>query len=102
MMFSIVVPTFRRFDQLQQCLRCLAPGTQTLDPAEYEVIVTDDEGAASPLQQQLSEFPFARWVAGPAKGTAANRNNGAKHARGEWLIFTDDDCLPSPGWLAAF
>src|SRR5439155_4504610 len=32
---------------------------------------------------------------------AANRNHGAKHARGEWLAFVDDDCLPDKGWLEA-
>jgi hypothetical protein len=23
-------------------------------------------------------------------------------ARGEWLVFTDDDCLPSTSWLASY
>ena len=39
---------------------------------------------------------------GPRKGPAANRNNGARCARGEWLAFTDDDCLPSSDWLAQY
>ncbi|MBA3672048.1 MAG: glycosyltransferase, partial [Gemmatimonadaceae bacterium] len=29
-------------------------------------------------------------------------NAGAAAARGEWLVFTDDDCLPADGWLAAY
>jgi GT2 family glycosyltransferase len=46
--------------------------------------------------------PWVRWVPGPRRGPGANRNSGARHARGEWLAFTDDDCLPEPQWLEAF
>jgi GT2 family glycosyltransferase len=35
-------------------------------------------------------------------GPAAARNAGANGARGALLAFTDDDCLPDPGWLTAF
>lgn len=80
----------------------VAPGTQTLAAARYEVVVSDD--GASPTAAALvgERFPWARWQAGPRRGPAANRNAGARAARGAWLVFTDDDCLPAPGWLAAF
>lgn len=66
------------------------------------MIVTDD-GSNSTAEGMLRErYPWARWIAGPRRGPAANRNNGARAARGEWLAFTDDDCLPEPGWLAAY
>jgi GT2 family glycosyltransferase len=41
-------------------------------------------------------------MAGPRRGPAANRNNGARFARGAWLAFTDDDCLPDPHWLERY
>lgn len=72
------------------------------DASEYEVIVTDD-GSRTTAELMLRErFPWARWIAGPCRGPAANRNNGARVARGDWLAFTDDDCLPEPNWLAGF
>ena len=43
-----------------------------------------------------------RYTRGPQNGPAANRNNGAAFANGNWLIFTDDDCLPDKGWLEAY
>jgi GT2 family glycosyltransferase len=66
------------------------------------VLVTDD--GTQPSAQGLidSAYPRVQWVQGPQRGPAANRNNGTRHAQGEWLVFTDDDCLPEPGWLAAF
>lgn len=99
---SVVIPTCHRNDLLAKCLDCLAPGVQTLPPKQYEVIVTDD-GSHSTAEQIVREcYPWARWLEGPHKGPAANRNNGASHAQGEWLVFTDDDCLPKPEWLAAY
>ncbi len=99
---SVVIPTYHRNDLLAQCLDCLAPKIQTLPADHYEVIVTDD-GSQTTAEEMIREhYPWAKWVAGPRKGAAANRNNGAKYARGEFIAFTDDDCLPSPSWLSEF
>lgn len=99
---SVVVPTFHRNADLARCLERLAPRAQALAADAYEVIVSDD-GVASTAETMLRDrFPWARWVRGPRRGPAANRNCGARFARGAWLVFTDDDCLPEPGWLRAF
>lgn len=99
--FSVVIPTCHRNDSLALCLDRLAPGAQTLPFDRYEVIVTDDgtETTAEDLVRQ--RYPWAQWTQGPRRGPAANRNHGASLARGEWLAFTDDDCLPSNQWLCA-
>jgi len=98
---TIIVPTCGRPELLGRCLDRLAPGSQTLAADRYEVIVTDD--GREPVVAMVGErYPWARWVTGPRRGPAANRNHGARHARGEWLAFVDDDCIPSPGWLAAY
>jgi len=99
--WSVIVPTCHRNEQVSRCLERLAQGRQTLEPSRYEVIVTDDgvHDTAQALVQ--ARFAWARWVAGPRRGPAANRNAGARVATGEWLAFVDDDCLPEPGWLAA-
>lgn len=96
---SVVVPTCHRNDLLAKCLDCLAPGKQRLDSAEYEVIVSDD-GRHSTAQAMIErDYAWVRWEAGPKDGPAANRNNGARKGRGQWVTFTDDDCLPDAGWL---
>jgi len=101
-LFSVVIPTCHRDAELAACLDRLAPGAQTLAAENYEVIVTDD-GSASTTETLLRErFPWARWTQGPRRGPAANRNHGAAEAHGEWLVFTDDDCMPSAEWLSAF
>ena len=99
---SVIVPTCHRNDLLAKCLDCLAPGVQTLPADQYEVIVTDDGTRSTAEQLVKTEYPWARWIAGPRRGPAHNRNNGAAEAKGEWLAFTDDDCLPEQDWLAAY
>src|SRR5215216_2945474 len=102
MKISVIIPTRHRNDALSECLRNLAPGCQTLAPAAYEVIVCDDGVTSSAETLIKSDFPWARWLQGPRQGPAANRNCGASEASGDWFVFTDDDCLPSPQWLERF
>ena len=101
-LLSVIVPTRHRNDHLAVCLDRLAPGVQTLPAARYEVIVTDDGAEATAEAMVQARYAWARWVAGPRRGPAANRNNGARKARGAWFVFADDDILPDPTWLAAY
>jgi len=100
--FSVIIPTHKRNDLLGKCLERLAPGIQTLSEDKYEVIVTDDSSSGEAKTLIEGDFPWCKWVAGPQKGPAANRNNGVKYTKGKWLIFTDDDCLPENNWLEEY
>ncbi len=100
-LISVVVPTCHRNEMLAQCLDRLAPGAQSLPPDQYEVIVTDDGRQTTAERMVVERYPWVRWAAGPRRGPAANRNGGARQARGAWVAFTDDDCLPEPDWLAS-
>lgn len=93
-MISIIIPTYNRNDLLSKCLDCLKSENQQINKYTYEVIVTDDsqENIARDLIE--NHFNWVNWLEGPKRGPAANRNNGASKAIGEWLLFIDDDCLP--------
>jgi GT2 family glycosyltransferase len=101
-MFSVIIPTCHRNADLALCLDCLAPGEQSLLSEAYEVIVTDDGRDSTAEAMIRDRYPWAKWTQGPRRGPAANRNHGARQAQGEWLVFTDDDCLPTREWLSAF
>ena len=101
-LLSVIVPTRHRNDVLAECLDCLSPDFQTIDSSMYEVIVTDDGRASTAKDMIDQKYSWANWTCGPAKGPAANRNNGASAAKGKWLVFIDDDCLPSEHLLAAY
>lgn len=101
---SVVVPTCRRPQLLQRCLRALA--AQTLPRADFEVIVVDD--GHSDATQRVVSIAAAQWPPGrlrylrplKGRGPAVARNCGWSAARASLVAFTDDDTLPSPDWLA--
>jgi GT2 family glycosyltransferase len=101
-LISVVIPTRDRADLLRACLDRLAPRAQSLDAAQYEVIVADDGAPGSAAAALATSHPWVRTVEGPRRGPGPNRNAGAAIARGAWIAFTDDDTLPSREWLAAF
>lgn len=102
MLLSVIIPTLNRPEILSQCLRLLAPDAQQVSPDLFEVVVTDDAPAYDAANSLQETYPWLRHISGPQKGPASNRNNGAKAAKGDWLIFLDDDCLPQPAFLAGY
>jgi glycosyltransferase involved in cell wall biosynthesis len=98
--FSVIVATYRRPSQrLRECLTALA--NQTYPHNLYEVIIVDD---GSPISSRELVETFRcdlriELLVQSRTGPAAARNNGARHATGEYLAFTDDDCAPAPDWL---
>lgn len=104
---SVVVPTYKRPQLLARCLEALL--AQGFDPSAYEVIVADD-AACKETRQLVACLAERALVSGPAvryvpvtgrHGPAAARNAGWRAARGPIIAFTDDDCIPQHGWLAA-
>jgi GT2 family glycosyltransferase len=98
---SIIVPTYNRPAQLTACLESIS----CLDyPADrFELIVVDDGGHA-PLEPVLSPFCGRielTLLSQRNSGPGVARNNGAARAKGEFLAFTDDDCIPDASWLKA-
>ncbi|MEA3248018.1 MAG: glycosyltransferase [Gemmatimonadota bacterium] len=98
---SVIIPTRGRPDLLRRTLARLAPGAQTLARDHYEIIVSDDAIPPSAATALGAEFGGVRFVPGPGRGPAANRNAGARAARFPWFAFTDDDTEPRGDWLAA-
>lgn len=99
--FSVVIPCYERPDDLRRCLQSLSQDNQKEAP-NYELIVTDDSRSDRCQKVVEQEFPDAFWGQGKQNGPAGNRNAGAARAKGEWIVFIDDDCIAQPGYLAAY
>lgn len=98
--FTIVIPTYRRFDQLGECLRSIS--SIDYPKEDFEVVVVDDGSPSSPeniVEPWKSRFNV-RLVTQPHAGPATARNRGVSEAAGAFIAFTDDDCMPAPDWLA--
>jgi glycosyltransferase involved in cell wall biosynthesis len=97
-LISVVVPCRGHANELKNCLRGLQEQTTS---SPFEIIVVDSASDTA-VANVVTAFPSVRLVRsqlGLLPGGA--RNLGAQHARGEYLAFTDADCIPDPGWLAA-
>lgn len=96
-MISVVVPAYNAAHVIGHCLAALKE--QTIDPADYEIIVVDDgstDGTA--VQAQLPGIQLLRCPQN--RGAAAARNQGMRAAQGDIICFTDADCVPQPDWIA--
>lgn len=91
---SVIIPTYKDWQRLQQCLDAL--GQQTVAPQAVEMIVVDNDEAALPAHRQPCG---ATYVHEPAGHSYAARNAGVRVARGAVLAFTDSDCIPRPDWI---
>lgn len=73
---------------------------------DFEVLVADN--AADPaIKQKVAELGQAgrrpvRYIPEPRLGLHYVRNAGVRAARGDLLVFTDDDATFDPGWLEAY
>lgn len=97
--FTIVIPTYKRFDQLRECLHSISRLDYPRD--DFEVVVVDDGSPSSPgsiVEPFQSQFNL-RLVIQPHAGPATARNRGVSEASGAFIAFTDDDCMPAPNWL---
>jgi glycosyltransferase involved in cell wall biosynthesis len=101
---SVVVATYNRAPLLERLVGAL--NAQTLPAADFEIVIVDDcstDGTAEALDRlaRHSRVPLRVLRQAMNQGPAVARNRGAAEARADVIAFTDDDCVPSPGWLSA-
>lgn len=99
---TVIVPTYNRPAALARCLAGLAE--QDYPRELWEVVVVDDGGAAAldGIIEEAAERMRVRLLRKEHRGPGHARNHGVRHAEGELIAFTDDDCKPEPNWLREF
>jgi len=95
---SLVIPVYGQLEHTLRCLRALAAWPPQVP---FEVVVVDDgspddSGAVLPAIDGLRYHRRAE-----NGGFIAACNDGAALARGEYLVFLNNDTVPQPGWLEA-
>jgi GT2 family glycosyltransferase len=93
---SVVVPTVGRPRALARCLAALAAQREA---GAFEVIVVDD-GVPAGVASGRGGADCDRVLRAGGKGAAAARNLGARAARGQLLLFLDDDLVPESDLVA--
>jgi GT2 family glycosyltransferase len=100
---TVAICTANRSALLAESLAALLP---LIDSRTSEVLVVDN-GSSDDTPRMLAELISAhpstvRAVRENRPGLSAARNRAVREARGELLLFLDDDAPPGPGWLEAY
>ena len=96
---SVIIPTHNRPAAVKKTIEHLQ--SQSLDPAEFEIIVVDD-GSAVPvvLPQAPSAGPAIRLIRFENnQERSVARNSGVELATGIVVVFSDDDLIAEPDLL---
>ncbi len=98
---SILICTRNRAASLQRTLESLT-ALRIAAATTWEVIVVDNastDGTPAVIAAFAGRLPIRR-VVEPIAGLSRARNMAVRHASGGVLLFTDDDCLVAPDWVA--
>lgn len=99
---AVLVATYGRPQYLQGLWAALE--SQDLRPGDYEVVIVDNgsnDDTWSVLEGLVSTTRLRALAirVDQNRGPGPGRNAGAAAVRAPIIAITDDDCLPTPGWL---
>lgn len=101
---SVVVCTYNRCLSLAETLGAIAL-QQVPEGFSWQLIVVDNNSRDA-TQATVEQFRLCQpglqvsYLFEPQQGLSHARNSGIEAAQGDFVVFTDDDVLPAPDWLA--
>lgn len=95
---SFVLPTYNRrhvlLHSIEQVYRC------GLVRDDFELLVVDNASSDGTAEAVRERFPSVRLLRQPTNRGACAKNAALTIARGEFVVFLDDDSYPQPGSVA--
>lgn len=101
---SIIIPTYNRARLLRFTINSICK--QTLNTDEFEVLVLDN-GSTDNTKEITDKIikdhqkHNIRYIYEPEPGLLSGRHRGAVEAKGDILVFVDDDIEADMNWLSA-
>ncbi|WP_334656945.1 glycosyltransferase [Sphingomonas panaciterrae] len=93
---SVIIPVWNSEKSIVKTLEMLS--TQTVSQERFEVIVVDN-GSTDATAKVVGKFPFAKLLSEPVASSYRARNRGLAAAKGDFVLFTDGDCVPAADWV---
>ena len=100
-MISIIVPIYNAAHYLNACMDSLLSQTEK----ELQIILVDDgstDESLSLAKTYKDRDPRVECYSQPHAGQSAARNEGMRHAKGEYIAFVDADDSLAPEWCAQY
>lgn len=95
--FSFIIPVFNRPKEIHELLQSFSK----LDYSkEYEIVIVED-GSTETADKVIENFNELNitYISKPNTGPGDSRNEGMKHAKGNYFIILDSDCLLPENYL---
>ena len=103
MLISVVLCTLNHAESLRRTLQSLSAMRVPRD-IDWEVVVVNN-GCTDHTDEVIAAFagnlPLRR-ESEPQRGLSNARNRAVDAAQGDYMLWTDDDVVVDPGWLAAY
>jgi GT2 family glycosyltransferase len=93
---SIVIPNYNNSDTIGTCLEAI----HSSGHEGVEVVVVDD-GSRDGSTEVIRRFPCRLIELHENRGASCARNRGASASRGDFIFFTDADCIADRNTLSA-
>jgi len=100
LLLSIIIPTYNRLQRLKQVIAAMECQEYALDNVEVLIISDGSTDGTDAYLSNLKSSLKLVFISQANAGPAAARNNGIRRASGEYVLFIDDDVVPSPHLIA--
>lgn len=97
-LFSLIVPVYNRPDEIDDLLKSLDRQTDR----GFELVIVED-GSTIPCKEIVSLYSDRfdiQYFTKENEGRSIARNYGLEHARGDYFVFVDSDCILPPEYFA--
>ncbi len=98
MKLSLIIPVYNRPDEIDELLESLSNQNFT---DNYEVVIVED-GSSIDCKSIVENYPNLEisYFYKPNSGPGDSRNFGMRHAKGDYFIILDSDCILPINYLA--
>ncbi len=98
-LFSIIVPVYNRPDEVRELMESLSRQTDR----GFEIVIVEDGSTITCKAEAEAYAPLValQYFYKENEGRSPARNYGMDHARGDYFVFVDSDCILPPDYIAS-
>ncbi|MFO0407737.1 MAG: glycosyltransferase family 2 protein [Labrys sp. (in: a-proteobacteria)] len=100
MTVDVIVPVYNAEKTIEPCIRSILAAVA--GEAGVSIIFVDNGSTDATMDMIRRDAGAVRLIEAAEKGSYAARNAGAAAGNGDYLLFTDGDCIVDGAWFRSF